>query len=363
MGLVLFISAILCGIIFKKSKICTTYIFLVMYVFAAFRTYDADYLTYRVGYNNLGNSSIFRYAGYSSFLKLFSSLGFDFEAYNCIFYLIVFILLIVCIRLLTENVNLVLAAYLVYSYSLDVIQMKSAIADVFVLLCIGVILSLNADISKSYKKRKAQWIFAAVCLGIAVYMHFSTIYFVIAIAVYYMIRNRKNIGIIVMAISGIILFLLYSGFLVIIMRYANVLRILGDLDYMGRWALKSTRYGYLIYAIVILLIILSCQFNKFEMLIDDFQKEVSVFLMTSTLVFPFVYLNGQYSRLLRIYMIFVYIIFSKQQRSTKITYKRLLNNFFCFGAMIILFYFEIAMNYDNVLGALMKYNSIFGLPY
>lgn len=361
MALALFISAIIAGLIFKKSKICTIYMFAIMYIFAAYRTYDADYNTYLIGYNNLGNASAYRYAGYSLFVRFFYNLGFDFETYNHLFFLIVLVLLIIAIRLLTKNINVVLACYLVYSYSLDVIQMKSAIADVLALLSIAIIININSNAIESEKRRKLMWCVGILCLGIAVYMHFSTLYYVIALVIYNLNRNRKNIGLRVIIISGVLTGLLYSGLLLLIMRYANVLRILGDLDYMSHWAQKSTRYGYLIYILIITLLIVSCRYNQNEMIKNDRQREVSNFIFTALLIIPFVFLNGQYSRLIRDYMILTYVIFAEQERSVVITGKRIVNNLMCIGAISLLFYLDIASNYENVLGALLRFNSLVGI--
>ena len=362
MSIMLFVSAIVAGLIFKKSKLCTMYLFVIMYLFAAFRTYDADYNTYKIGFNNLRNSS-FRYAGYTSFLKTFSQMGFTFERYNRVFFLIVFSLLIIGVKLLTDNINLVLAAYLVYSYSLDVVQMKTAIANALALLSIAILIDINAKTTRITGRRTIRWLFAAICLEIAIYMHFSTVYYVFAIAVYYLIRNSRKKGIKVLVISVLMLVFLASGFLVLVMRYANILGILGDLEYMGRWATKSTRFGYLSYGIIIFLLIFSCRYNKHAMVKDNIQREISTFLMTAMLVFPFVYLNGEYSRLLRIYILLVYVIISKQSCTKMIPVKRIVNNMMCIGAMSLLFYLDIGRNYENVLGALLHSNSLLSITF
>ena len=98
MTFALYTSAVFIGLIFRKSKLCTIYILAVMYILSAYRTFDADYNTYLIGYNNLSKVATYRYAGYGSFLKIFSNLGLSFEAYNRIFFLVVFILLIIIIK-------------------------------------------------------------------------------------------------------------------------------------------------------------------------------------------------------------------------------------------------------------------------
>nr|WP_027871073.1 EpsG family protein [[Eubacterium] cellulosolvens] len=361
MTFLLFVSAILAGLLFRKSKLCTIYIFAIMYVFSAYRTFDADYNAYLIGYNNLSRGTAYRYVGYSSFLKIFSNMGLSFDAYNRIFFLIVFILLLVSVRLLTRNINAVLALYLIYPYSLDVVQMKSCIADILALISIVLVINLKTHYLDEERKRKIASVVAIMSLFLAACMHFSAAYYSLTLALYLVVRNRENLGIKMLVLSCSMIALLYSGFLVIIIRFANKLGILGELDYIFQWTTKSTRYGYLLYFAIIGLMVLSTTYNHVEMIKNKRQQELRYFLMSSLLILPFVFLNAHYLRLLRIYIILTYSIFADQDRSSVITGKRILNNIMCFVTISVLFYFEIANNYSNVLGALLNYNSLFGV--
>lgn len=362
MAVIIFLSAIFMGLISRKSKICTVYILVVMYILAAFRTYDADYNTYRIGFQNLYNSTEYRYAGYTLFQKFFYNLGINFNQYNWVFFLIVFLLLFIGIKLLTDNVNIVLSCYMIYSYALDVIQMKSAIANALTLITIAIIIRITYIECEGNKKTGAFIrLIALFCLLTAVAMHFSTLFYVFAIIIYLMIRNRQHIGKHIFFLMIVSFILIFSGFLVVIMKFANGLGIISDIDYLSHWTIKSTRFGFLIYFVIIALIIFSCRFNKAKMIYDEEQLAISNFILTSMLVAPLLYLNGHYSRLLRIYMILMYVFFSRLPKGYVFTRKKLLNYLLFSFAIIIFYYVDISLNYTETLGSLLQYNQLFSL--
>lgn len=360
MVVALFVSAIVAGIAFRKSRVCTAYMLVVMYMIAAYRTYDADYMNYEVGYNQISNSSTYRYLGYNSFLHFFNDIGLDFGQYNQIFFIIVFILLWICIRLLTENVNVVLAYYMIYPYALDVVQMKSLIAEAFAFISIIIIIKCTVNKwEESKKKNVFIWGIAGTCFIIAILFHFSAIYYLFASLIYLLTRNRQNVSVKVFVLMILLFALMYGGFLVIVMRYANAFGFLSDMDYLSHWTVKSTHFGFLIFFMVDIFLILSCCFNKAGINFDATQKAISNFMLTAMLALPFLYLNMHYSRILRIYFILMYISYSRQERSHIITLKKSLNYFMYAGAIVVSFYYDILTNYENTLGALLTYNSWF----
>ena len=359
MAAIIFLSAIVAGIISRKSKICTTYIFVVMYLFAAFRTYDPDYNNYLIEFQNLNYSTELRYVGYTSFIKLFHTLGLDFNQYNYVFYFIVFLLLIIGINLLTENVNSVLACYMIHSYALDVIQMKSAMANALIIVAIAIVIRITFTGEKPYKRQKSlAWIISLFCCLAAISMHFSALFYVVAIVLYLILRNHRDIGAYLFFFMVVAFLLVSSGFLVAVMKFANSLGIVNDIDYLSLWSIKATRLGYLIYFGIIALIILSCRLNKAKVNYDGSQLAISNFMLTSMLAVPFLYLNGHYSRLLRIYMVLMYVFFSRLPRSLAITWKIGLNYLMFSIALITFFYMDIGSNYAETLGALLHCNSI-----
>lgn len=357
MLLILFLSAIVAGLVFKKSRICTIYMLIIMYIISAFRTSDADYVAYSIEYNNMSNTTQYRYRGYTSFIKIFKNLGFDFSEYNCFFYLIAFGLLVIAIRLLTNNINAVLACYMIYPYALDTIQMKSCMADALVLISVSIIVNVKSN--DNLKHRNFLCFISLISLMLAISMHFSVVFYFLAFIIYFIGRKQENLWVKLVIISSFIIIFLESGALKILIQLANQVGLLSEVDYLMIWTIRSMKLGYLLYVMIICLMFFSISYNKRELIQTQKQREIYIFIVTVILVAPFVYLNGEFSRLLRIYLILIYSIFSNQKSLRNISKERIANGFTCIASVLMLLYLEVLSNYDNVLGALLNNNLFF----
>lgn len=357
MAIIIFISAIVLGIVFRKSKICTAYILIVMYILAALKTSSADHELYRYNYNNLAGSLGNRYAGYTMFQKFFYDMRLTFEQYNLAFYLIVLSFLVIAIRILTKNINSVLSYYMIFSYAIDVVQMKSFIADTFSLIGIAIVIKMMS--SKDRKTSMKTWAIAAICMIIAASMHFVNAFYLILIAIYLIMKNRKNIGKRMFALSVAAILMSYSSILTIILNYGSLIGIVSNIDYLSAYITRSGRFGFLLYAVWILIIIFSCRFNREHLLNNNEQSEISIFILTSLMIIPLLMLNSEFSRLLRIYMILLYIFYSKVERKRVIMIKNVLNYGAYAGAIAFPFFYIIGNLFEGTLESLLKYNMIF----
>ena len=339
-----------------------------MYIISAYRTYDADYNAYLISYNLLGSSDSYRYAGYTWLQRLFYNAGATFEQYNKVFSLIVIMMMLYGISLLTKNINQVLSCYLVFSFPLDVVQMKTALANAMALIGIALVLTMKQEASDEKElwllRGKRRRLIGLVFLVLSCFIHFSSIFYILAIVVAQVIKNRRGVAIHMLTLLSIICVLLYSGLLVVLVRYAGSLNVVGDLDYIARWTTRVTRYGFLIYVIPILAAIFLCPRIGFrDRVVDSVQHEIAAFQITSVLLIPLLMLNGQYSRLIRIYMLMMYIyqarfVTDESILDKKITIQSLSNLLVSCVAIGILFYFDIFLDYDLVLGAILRYNSL-----
>ena len=76
MASVLYCLSIFSGLVFRKAKWITIFILFTMFVLAAFKTTDADMLNYLHGYYAASDEG--RYAGFTLFIQIISSLQIDF---------------------------------------------------------------------------------------------------------------------------------------------------------------------------------------------------------------------------------------------------------------------------------------------
>lgn len=357
MAIFVYISTIVLGLLFKKSKICTAYILSIMYIFSAFRITSADYENYKIAYNSIETTSYYKYAGYTSFQKVFHNIGLSFEQYNIVFYIIVLLLFAVAIRILTKNVNSVLAYYMIFSFPIDAVQMKSYLSEALSLVAISIIIKyIKFDEDK--KLNAKQLVIALGCFIMALYIHFSSAFYLIAAILYFTTKNRNSISKKVFALTITFSLVCYSGFFAVILKIANNLGIVGRLDYLDMYTIKTGKLGFILYAGWIILLIFACRYNKNEVCMETGQSEISSFMLTSILIIPFLILNVEYNRLIRIYMILLYIFYSNIKKKTIIS-KKILFNYSAYFFSIIFSYCYIVVNlYEGTLGALLKYNSI-----
>ena len=164
-----------------------------MFILAAFRTTSADYEAYNMSYDLLDRTSEFKYIGYAYFQKIFYYSGLNFKQYNYVFYLIVLCLLVIAIRILTLNVNSVLAYYMIFSYPLDAVQMRSFLSEVLSLVGIAIIIKFFV-LDKPVKSNIKFGFISTVFLILSLLIHFSSAFNLIAVVIYLAVKNRKSMG-------------------------------------------------------------------------------------------------------------------------------------------------------------------------
>lgn len=314
--IILYGSAIIFGIMFRKSRICSAYILSVMYLTSAFCIQNDDYRNYENGYNLIasGQSTNVRYWGYGILIKICSSMGLNFQQYRMLFYLLVISILFISILFFTEKANFVLALYMAFSFCTDIIQMKSFIAYTIELFALSILLR------EEIKNNILRYIVFFVLSFLASLMHFSAAYFILAAVVYIFMRKKKNIGRDVFVFSALGTLFVYFGGLEIVAQIMNQIGILGDMEYLSNWFEKRTHFGFILGFIWVFVIAycfsgrqVRCQ--KPCMLSDKIEKYGSTVFLT----LPVLVLNLQYTRLLRPYMILLFCVFADrfQRKETR----------------------------------------------
>lgn len=353
MASVLYCLSIFSGLVFRKAKWITIFILFTMFVLAAFKTTDADMLNYLHGYYAASDEG--RYAGFTLFIQIISSLQIDFEQYLCVFYFIVFGIMSIGIRKLTKNINFVLASYLISCYALDVVQMKTALADSIVLLAFAYYFESKNSISN---KR------LGITIGIlffAMFIHFSVAFYLLAFVIYLILRKRKYylINILLITVAFVILF---SGIgFNTILSIGSTLGMLGnDNEYLSGWMNRGTRLGFLIPFLEVFFIIspyLLFRNKEIRKEEKNTSTELKLFIYTVILTLPFLYLNVNYTRLFRIYLILSAVIISNYGIRLKYKLNELLMLLLFFISLIYTFFTDTYQYWDTTLGALLSANS------
>lgn len=125
------------SIFIKKNKILYLAQILFLILVAANNTSNADYINYFNGYRYM-----FDYHGlisepiYWLLARISNFIGLDFQGYRYLFFGVAYILLGYAVWKLAEFPNIILGFYFLYPFSMDVIQMRSLMANALVLLAV-----------------------------------------------------------------------------------------------------------------------------------------------------------------------------------------------------------------------------------
>lgn len=350
----IYISAILLGLIFKRSKLCSGYLMVIMFIVSAFNYMNADYTNYYYGYNSTYSPDVFRYIGYTGFFSIWRNLGLDFGQYRLIFYSLNIILLYISLRMLTNNINYVLAIYLIFAFPLDIVQMKAFFSETLVIFAISLFIS--------YKNNRVINVITVFILILAALIHFSaSIYLLITLVfmLYKRIRQYRNV---IVIISSSLFIITVSGGLNTILKLASKFGVVSDIDYLIQWTSKNTRYGYILSFILIILILISnylvykiqkenCQSNMI-----DFR--ISRYINSIVIIIPLIILDSTYDRLIRVFLLLLIIAISRMKFGLKISKKQLYLNMTFYSTIAYTFIVQILPVYTSTLESIFKYNLI-----
>lgn len=363
---ILFIIAIVLGLVLKKSRICTVYITSVMVFLAAYNYQNADIANYKIEYLTAQNIDSFRYIGYSSLIKLCSDVGMSWLFFRVMIYSVSFVLLAVTVRLLTKNVNFVLAIYLITFYGIDVVQIKTLVSNIMAFFAISVTVKFLSE-NTSLKNPLRNWriIFSVIVLTLSIFIHFSVVFYLLAFFVFIMLYHRKNMTTKMVVMLLIMLAAIYGGAISVVARYANQLGILGDMNYLASWFQVSTRYGFLIPTAFAITAILSCNLTTYmEPLTEPMDSKekinmlLSKFMITALMLVPLFVVNTTYDRLIRVYVLISLSYYANVHINVSLSKVRFVSMIFALITIAFSFYEGTYVFYDSTLGAILKYNSV-----
>lgn len=363
---VLFASVIIVGLIFQRSRIASAYILSALYLLAAFNYMNADYVSYTMSYQQTSAAVFeYRYIGYSFFIHFFGSRGFSYSMYLKVVFVLLIAIMFIAIRLLTDKPNAVLALFAIFPFAMDVVQVKAFYSEALAFLAVAIlirIMSENETVKINLK------LIAALGIGIlSVLFHFSSIYYLIAGAMFCLIKDRKKLNSRVFIASVVTLFIIYTGCLSVILKVFNKIGLISNMGYLERYFEKSTRFGFLVTFVGVFLIIGACLLSEEpEDTSDPVMKRQSLlrsFILTIYMVLPLLMVNISFDRLVRVYMMLMYIFFVNQPKTIDVNLKKTLSYVMFIGSIVFFFVFDIYSFYEGTLKAILDYSELYGLLY
>ena len=186
---------IVLGFVFPKNKVLTVVMLLFMWALLAYNRDNADYQNYMNIYNNIRDGNLWGTTvdeeGFIYLCRFCSTvLGLDYYQFLVLYSTICTVLFAVMVKLYTENSNIVIALFMIYSYWCMICQVRSYLATILAMIGLYFLF---------YHDGKMSWIlfFAFVIAG--GFFHRTAWFFLPFFVV--KITNMKTIAIVTAAAS------------------------------------------------------------------------------------------------------------------------------------------------------------------
>lgn len=384
--LIIFFLLLVGSSFFPKSRIFVIINLIYIYIAIALRSQSADMSIY---YNEYINATIISpdkadYIGYNIFMRFAHNLGLTYESYVLFVATITVVLLIVGVSLLSKYNNTIaftLACYMIYPMAHDASQIRTFLSESIV-LCMLYFLLRSPNINSKSKiftlkltekknikfvgwKKYLDYIFYLIGSYVAAQIHALT-YFFIAIGLIYMIMRNKWNSKLIYVVSACLCLIIPS------ISFVNlIVKSLMTSGKLMMWADASTGLGKWPYIFISVSILILSKYglsriknitliNKSKYL---FYENINKFVDLGTLIIPLYFMDITYGRLLRIFLICLYIISGEYIFDVHEIYRnrKILKCIYIFTFILtisVLYYFE---NEGTIFKYLIQNNFIIDL--
>jgi hypothetical protein len=129
MTYVTYFIGVLTGFAKKHSKLVEAFLLVLIWVLSAFASGNADSGIYENRYNFYQSFTGMSEVGWQTLMLAFNSLGFEYQTFRCVLIAVELLLVASAIHRVTDEPCFVLAAYMIFPFCMDVVQMRFALAD------------------------------------------------------------------------------------------------------------------------------------------------------------------------------------------------------------------------------------------
>lgn len=354
MLVIIWILFIICGIFFPKSRVFSWLMMAFMMVSIGCRTQGADYISYFYEFQWSTSQKLneVSYPGFVLSARIANQCGMSFGTFVLIMAIFSCMFFYVGAKGLTSNTTFLMALFLIYPFSHELIQMRTFLADSIIISILPWILNCTNQLQDKVIKTIALLLAGLIALSFHVEVIFSILFLVIVIWMPPKIE-RKCIPIIT-----IILFLL---------SVCNVFpKLFGGINPMAaQWLSAKAGFGIIIpisvtFLILYLTHIASTRLYRTEK--DSAKKQFYLncdsFGRCGALLIPFFTYDITFNRVWRILLVVLYAMLSdiskeKMRRKSWITY--------IFLATVLLIGIVVYENTFPIICEAFKNNSVSGL--
>ena len=184
--IVIFITAIILGMICQRSKFITSVQLAICTVIFSFNTKNPDYEGYLGTYNSIKEKGIYweyfqRYDPlYKMSVRICNALGLSFNAFRLVVFVFSMLLMYNGIKTLTKRTGLVTSLYMLFPFVMDCIQLRNFIAEAVIVFSVRYLIDGN-----DLKTRKKNMVKYVLCVVVATMFHFVAAFYIIFIILFF----------------------------------------------------------------------------------------------------------------------------------------------------------------------------------
>lgn len=361
-GIILFCISIF----IKNNK--TYFIVQLFYLWfiASFNNDNPDYFNYINGYDHILNyNGTISEPLYWIFNRFFVSLGFDYQQARCVYFGIAFCILAYGIWKMSSMPNRILGLYFLYPFATDVIQVRTLMANAFLILAIYFL----SDYNETDSKKRLWFSIISILLGIG--FHYACAFGVVIYLALLKNEQLKN-NIIKMALLValvVIIFAIFGG------KIFNRLVDLGIIEKVGEYQSSGVNVGGYISGLIIfriLLVLLSAISLHLPLSSGNYgnatiKKDYFLFkcvLWLSLFAIAEITVSMEMERISRVPLVIAEILWTRRISISESTNARIMTVFMYFYMIlyfgfVMFFHYSEGMNWLNFVFLPIFKNNIF----
>ena len=217
-------------------------------------------MNYEAEYNNVLNGFLFesKYMGHYFIIMICSRIGFTFVQYLHVYYFVSLGFLYIALKKFTLNINVVLSFYMIYSFGIDAIQMKTMLADALILYAISFLIEAKIDRNEKRNSIKKIGLFCVFSIS-SIAIHFTSILFFLVGFIYYLVDDKKYRKYIYL-FTSVVFVLSYMNILPKLVLYVGRFFPVFDIEYVTSWMEHEVQLGWIV--LIPPIVLSSCKNSK-----------------------------------------------------------------------------------------------------
>lgn len=308
MGFLIYISLIVSGLLFQKSKLISALICIFMWIVFAYGTNSSDSGNYQYVYENILNSSLQKHyePGFSILMMFSNKVGLTFLQFRMLLASIYVLIIYKSINNYSKYASLVLALFIIAPFFFFVSGLRNAISSAIIIYSIKYLYKDN-------RKAKIKYL---IGLLFATMFHYSSVFYIVFLLInknkkMNLLKSRRGLFILMLMVFSAVIVQLPEIAHYLIQLVTNNTKIL---YWFSNQITTTSIFGALLFSFIFILSVIYSTVSKNTML--NFSKSNNAYTLE----------NASFS--ITVNQIFYYLIIWMPFMMINVTYLRLLMGVF-----------------------------------